>query len=322
MTRTGLAILDYARKLPEYEPRTKKMKTNYHTHHAICDGKDEAEDYVRAAIEKGFDALGFSSHAPLPFANRWTMPKEKFSAYCAEIRRLREAYAGRIEVYLGLEIDFISGEFAAGPKARTAQRRPAGLPDFSPESSLSWPPAGLDYYIASVHVFPCGPNGYREVDHTPEEYEAIRDEKYGGGMRAFAAGYYAYIEELVRRFRPPVLGHLDLIKKNNPGEKYFSENSAWYKDLVRGLIPAIAEAGTIVEVNTGGLARGRTTTVYPSPWILRLLREADIPLMLNSDAHVPENLDAFFDMARAIIREAGYTQLRVLRAGGWETAAI
>jgi histidinol-phosphatase (PHP family) len=289
------------------------MLTNYHTHHAVCDGKGEATDYVRAAVEKGFDALGFSSHAPLPFANRWTMAKEKFPAYCGEVRRLREVYAGRIEIYLGLEIDFISGDFAAGAEA---------LPGFSSSGGLSWPPEGLDYYIGAVHVFPSGPHGYREVDNTAEEYEAIRDENYGGDMRAFVTGYYAYIRELLARFRPPVLAHMDLIKKNNPGGKYFREDSPWYRELIRDLIPVIAQAGTIVEVNTGGLARGRTDTVYPSPWILRLLREADIPVMLNSDAHVPENLDAWFGSARDVIRGAGYTRLRVLRSGGWESAPV
>jgi histidinol-phosphatase (PHP family) len=77
-----------------------------------------------------------------------------------------------------------------------------------------------------------------------------------------------------------------------------------------------------VEVNTGGLARGRTSTVYPSPWVLRLLREADIPIMLNSDAHIPENIDAYLDVARGLIKEAGYTKLRVLLGGGWEDAPV
>jgi histidinol-phosphatase (PHP family) len=279
------------------------MKTNYHTHHAICDGKGEAEDYVRLAVERGFNALGFSSHAPLPYPNRWTMSREAFPGYCEEIRRLKEVYRGRIEIYLGLEIDLISGDFDGNPR-------------------LSWPPESLDYYIGSLHIFPGGPNKYREVDHTPEEYEAIRDENYGGDIRAFVEGYYGHIKELCRKFRPPVLGHLDLIKKNNPGGKYFREDETWYRNAVRDIIPAIAASGTIVEVNTGGLARNRTKTVYPSPWILELLREADIPVMLNSDAHIPENLDACFDTARTIIRNAGYKDIRVLRPGGWEAVGV
>ena len=42
------------------------MKTNYHTHTTWCDGKDTPEAVVVAAIDKGFDAIGFSSHAMLP----------------------------------------------------------------------------------------------------------------------------------------------------------------------------------------------------------------------------------------------------------------
>ena len=312
------------------------MLTNYHTHHSICDGKEEAEAYVRAAAWKGFTALGFSSHAPLPFANHWTMQAENYPAYCEEIRSLAKLYAGRMEIYLGLEVDFISGEFG---------RPPYALDGFSAESSLSWPTEGLDYYIGAVHVFPVpqgepgkpdykpGPAGnpescppprpaYREIDHTIEEFEAIRDQNYGGDIQAFVTGYYAYVRELCERFRPPVLAHLDLIKKNNADGKYFNEEDPWYRDLLRGLVPVIAQSGCIVEVNTGGLARGKTSTVYPSPWILSLLREAGVPIMLNADAHRPDTIDSHFDMARDLIRKAGYKSLRVLRAGGWEETGI
>ncbi|MDP4119064.1 MAG: PHP domain-containing protein, partial [Bacillota bacterium] len=41
------------------------MKTNFHTHTVFCDGNDTVEELVRAAEEKGFDALGFSGHSYL-----------------------------------------------------------------------------------------------------------------------------------------------------------------------------------------------------------------------------------------------------------------
>ena len=44
------------------------MKANYHTHTARCghaEGSDEA--YVLAAIEQGFEELGFSDHVPWPY---------------------------------------------------------------------------------------------------------------------------------------------------------------------------------------------------------------------------------------------------------------
>ena len=276
--------------------------TNYHTHFSICDGRGEAEDYVRAALDRGFAALGFSSHAPLPYPNGWTMKEKDLPRYFAEVGRLREAYRGRIEIYLGLEVDYIP------------------LPDGT--SRLSWTGGGLDYTIGSMHIIPGGPEGYREVDYTEDVYRAILEEDFGGDIRAFAAAYYRSFGELAVRHRPTVLGHFDLIKKNNPVEKYFRENDDWYRRTVEGVIPAVAASGCIVEVNTGGLARGRTSTVYPSPWILRLLREAEVPVMLNSDAHTPENLDARYPEAREIILDAGYREVMTLRADGWKRVPV
>ena len=72
-------------------------KCNFHTHSKFCDGKNTAEEMVLAAIEKGFDVLGFSSHCmhPLnpefykPFDNIWHIPAENIKAYTQEIHRLK-----------------------------------------------------------------------------------------------------------------------------------------------------------------------------------------------------------------------------------------
>lgn len=51
------------------------MKANYHTHTARCghaEGTDE--EYVLAAIERGFDELGFSDHVPWPYKNGYVHP--------------------------------------------------------------------------------------------------------------------------------------------------------------------------------------------------------------------------------------------------------
>ena len=109
--------------------------TNYHTHNRLCDGEGPAEDYVEAAAAKGFAALGFSSHAPLPpnvaVPHSWTLSEDSLPDYLAEIRRLRDAWAGKIQVYLGLEIDYIPGSQAP--------------------SDPKWDALGLDYRIGSVH---------------------------------------------------------------------------------------------------------------------------------------------------------------------------
>ena len=68
------------------------FKANFHTHSNFCDGKCTAEEMVIAAIEKGFDTLGFSSHCihPLnpdfykPFDDIWHIPTTEIQNYIKE----------------------------------------------------------------------------------------------------------------------------------------------------------------------------------------------------------------------------------------------
>ena len=82
-------------------------RTNYHSHCSFCDGHAPMEDFVCAAIREGFTAYGISSHAPLPYSTRWTMERRDVPAYLAEFRRLKQKYEGKIELYVGLEIDYL-----------------------------------------------------------------------------------------------------------------------------------------------------------------------------------------------------------------------
>jgi histidinol-phosphatase (PHP family) len=65
----------------------------------------------------------------------------------------------------------------------------------------------------------------------------------------------------------------------------------------------------VVEVNTGGIARGRTVDCYPSVNLLRRLKSANVPVMINGDAHNCELLDAKFDIARRQLLDAGYKSI-------------
>jgi histidinol-phosphatase (PHP family) len=87
------------------------FKINYHTHTARCghaSGTDE--DYVRAALANGYTELGFSDHCPWLHASGYVnaqvrMRPEQLLAYAASIRALRDQYAGRIRIGVGLECE-------------------------------------------------------------------------------------------------------------------------------------------------------------------------------------------------------------------------
>lgn len=86
------------------------MKTNYHTHTTWCDGKDTPRKVIQAAVAKGFEAIGFSSHAMLPLEKaEWGMDADVLPRYAREVRRLADEFKDQILVLCGVEADYVPG---------------------------------------------------------------------------------------------------------------------------------------------------------------------------------------------------------------------
>ena len=142
------------------------MKANYHTHTTWCDGKNTPREVVEAAIARGFDAIGFSSHSMLPQDDvDWVLTPAKTPRYAAEIRALAKEYATRIRVLCGVEADYIPG--GAEPSRR------------------AYAAVSPDYIIGSVHFVRAPDGGIVCVDKTPESLaDGIRDH-FGGSVEAY-----------------------------------------------------------------------------------------------------------------------------------------
>ena len=63
-----------------------KIKTNYHTHTTYCDGKDNPEQIISVALDKGFSILGFSGHTINPLAADWHISAKEIDSYVKEIK--------------------------------------------------------------------------------------------------------------------------------------------------------------------------------------------------------------------------------------------
>ena len=92
------------------------MKHNFHTHTIRCKhaiGSDE--DFVKAALEGGFDVLGFADHAPWAFATDYVshcrMPADQWTDYKQSVLSLKEKYQGQISICLGLECEYYQQYF-------------------------------------------------------------------------------------------------------------------------------------------------------------------------------------------------------------------
>ena len=274
--------------------------TNYHTHTSFCDGKGEPEDYVLEAIKCGLKAIGFSSHAPLPYKNNWTLQENRVDEYCNIIQSLKVKYQRLIQIYLGLEIDYIS-EFAGN--------------GFSKFEELN-----LDYTIGSVHIGGERIAGEFTYIHASEEdFLKILDNCFNGNVQKFVCSYFQTVRDMVRSIKPNIIGHLDLIKKFNSEDKYFSENQEWYKIEVLNTLEVIAKHSAILEVNT---SQGVIKEFYPSTWILKEARKLSIPVMINSDAHSLKAMDAKFPEAIQALKKAGYTAQKILLDQTWRNIEL
>lgn len=275
------------------------MLSNFHTHSVFCDGAMMPEDYVLSAIKKGFSAIGFTSHAPVTFNAGWTMEPENLSRYIETVNGLKEKYKDKIQVYTGLETDFYPG-------CKDYRHLP-----------------GIDYTIGAVHfIYDEKNDRYLTIDGPADEFTELVDTVFGGNIRALAEKYYDLLAEMIRVQTPDIVGHLDIIKKNNADDLFFSEHDLWYRDKIEEVLHIIRENNAIVEVNTGGIARGYISSTYPSDWILKLIREMHIPIVLNSDAHHPDCVDAYFDEAVKILKRLGFTFQRVLHNGHWQNVLL
>lgn len=92
--------------------RSDRMDNNYifHVHTYRCGhASDETdEDYVKRAVELGADSITFTDYAPFPgdpFTNR--MNYSQLDEYISSLKFLKDKYDGRIEVHIGLEIEYL-----------------------------------------------------------------------------------------------------------------------------------------------------------------------------------------------------------------------
>ena len=102
------------------------MLTNYHTHTTRCGhAEGTEEEYILTALRCGFKVLGFSDHTPWAYAtpgfvSRIRMLPSQLDDYVLTLRGLREKYADKLHIRIGLEE---GATLVAG-----GLERPAGLP--------------------------------------------------------------------------------------------------------------------------------------------------------------------------------------------------
>lgn len=196
------------------------MLTNYHTHTTRCghaSGTDR--EYVEAAIEAGYDVLGFADHCPWVFPDGFVsgirMQPSEVDGYFDSLLSLREEYKKEIRIFIGFEAEYM-------PPLMELQ-----------EKFLSDYP--LDYMILGQHFVGAEGNSSYAGNKTD--------------LDVMLTGYVNLCIEGARTGKYMYLAHPDLIYFTGDDEIYEKEMLRLCREMKKLSIP--------LEMNVLGLAGGR-----------------------------------------------------------------
>lgn len=253
------------------------VPSDYHVHTARCGhAGGSTRDYVLSALARGLTEVAITDHVPLYFLEgddpepEFAMAADELPGYVEEVLALREEFAGRIDVLLGIEADYAEG--------READLRALLGP-------YPW-----DVVLGSVHWVAGGwIDGPASAGrHETEGTEFLWNKYYRLLAKACASGLF------------DVMTHFDLPKK------FGHRRPAACAAAERGAVEAAARSRVAVEVSSAGL-RKTVAEIYPGASLLTSLREAGVPLVFSSDAHAPAEVAWGQAEILAAARAAGYT---------------
>jgi histidinol-phosphatase (PHP family) len=255
-----------------------------HTHHDRCGHAiGGLREYIEAALAAGLHTIGLSDHSPF-FADiadhplpGVAMAKSQFADYHAEACRLRQEYASRIKVLVGVESDFDPATAALSAAAYRAKP--------------------FDYVIGSVHVLD-GIDLFRRdrwlgLDHRELRYARER--------------YCDLVSRSARSGLFDVLGHVDVIKAVCP------EIAEIATPAVDRMLRAIADADVVIEINTSGRTKD-CGGWYPSADILEEAAHIGIKVTYGSDAHEPGRVGEEHEQVRDQLRALGFREWYVFES--------
>jgi len=222
------------------------------------------------------------------FDEEYSMMIEDTPSYTSEVRTLREKYKGTIEVFLGLEMDYFT--------------------DKAPE--------GLEYIIGAVHHVEKD-GKFITVDGWAEHLANMNAEHFGGDYYAMAESYFATVAGLVEKTGADIVGHFDLIAKNNVGNSMFDETHPRYVKAALCAMEQVLEKCKLFEINTGAMFRRGMPAPYPSVFLLKELQKRGGEIILSSDSHTADSLYYKFDEMLELAKACGFKSIKRLTVDGF-----
>lgn len=242
-----------------------KIDSNFHTHTYLCKhATGKPIDYVKKALELGYKRIAITDHGPLideiisNFYTRRMNFKEFYKNYLPDLKEAKEVYQDKIEIFTALEIEY--------------------FPMMEPQYQMML--ARLDFLLLGQHYVYC--NGrYHSV------YNRLKDEEI-----------LAYAETLVRAMETglfKIIAHPDIYCFTRSWDEVCAK-------AARIIIAKAKECNVILELNANGIRNslsknmcyctinGELSYGYPRREFFEIVKEYDLPVMINDDCHSIKDL--------------------------------
>ncbi|KAH3915600.1 histidinol-phosphatase [Parastagonospora nodorum] len=277
------------------------MPYSHHSHSGQFCGhaKDTLEEVVQAAIAKGFHSFALTEHIPRPYEDFY--PEEinshteeslvkLFDDFYAEAQRLRVVYAGKIQILIGFESEYI--------RPSTLQIVQGLLDKYT-----------FDFFMGSLHHTHTIP-----IDFDRAMYEQARA-KAGGTDEKLFEDYFDSQYEMLRALQPPVIGHFDLIRllSDHRDADFKNMNRVW--DKVRRNLDFVASYGGRLELNSSGLRKGLAEP-YPCLPICQMFLQMGGSFVMSDDSHGIEQIGTNYSRLLAFIQKAGIKEIHYIDPRG------
>jgi len=253
----------------------KQYRWDGHCHTEFCPhGKgDSTALMIEQAIRLGFTKLSLTEHAPLPTGliedkalfDELALTKKQLPEYLEKGRALKHTYRNKIELLVGLEVDYIPG-----------------YEDYLLDFYGEWGDQ-IEDSLLSVHFIGTKDNPLM-IDYSPDHFRQTVLAQYGDLTSAHRAYWDTVMASVTLPFgehKPNRLGHLGLISKFAQifppptfGQGYFEP-----------LVGQIKAQGYALDYNVAGFSNKTCGQAYMPTSLMRLAQAAKVPIVYGSDAH-------------------------------------
>ncbi len=164
--------------------------------------------------------------------------------------------------------------------------------DFLPSLVAFWrdflPTYEMSHVLGSVHP----------------QVGTYREQFWRGDAFEFQKTYFKHLADAAETGLFDTLSHPDLVKNSTPDDW----NLERILPHIQRQLDRIAQAGTAMELNTSGLLK-IISEMNPAPAILREMVARGIPVVIGSDAHVPERVGDGWIEALDLLRDCGFQNI-------------